>query len=301
MRAESELRFKAWGESRFTSGSTPTTYRYTGQREQSQLSIYFYGARWYDPALSRFLSPDSIIPGVGNSQAWDRFAYALNNPLSYSDPTGHLPTNPPNLAVQIARIGVAVWDILTVAPVKDDRAPNPTSQDATGWLVDRINEDVHAPTTQAIRHDWTSGDTWRKADALKTWTSMVRTGAVWDYKVDIRQAEKKAGGITLDGMNSQLVANIHFGAIGRAAGFPEKLLEFGAGVFQIYDNGIKKNDWKSVGPPSCYFDDPRDNWGIKYGSWLYDNYGNRFGSMKRGEFSRAMKQYIRLKGAPPLE
>ena len=42
----SELRFKAWGESRFTYGNTPTTYRYTGQREQSQLSrIYFYGAR----------------------------------------------------------------------------------------------------------------------------------------------------------------------------------------------------------------------------------------------------------------
>jgi len=44
-----ELRFKAWGEQRYASGTTPTTYRYTGQREQSQLSIYFYGARWYDP------------------------------------------------------------------------------------------------------------------------------------------------------------------------------------------------------------------------------------------------------------
>ena len=84
-----ELRFKAWGESRFTYGSTPTTYRYTGQREQSQLSIYFYGARWYDPALSRFLSPDSIIPGAGNSQAWDKFAYALNSPVNFIDPTGH--------------------------------------------------------------------------------------------------------------------------------------------------------------------------------------------------------------------
>ena len=30
-----ELRFKAWGETRYTYGSTPTAYRYTGQCEQS--------------------------------------------------------------------------------------------------------------------------------------------------------------------------------------------------------------------------------------------------------------------------
>ena len=89
-----ELRFKAWGEQRYASGSTPTTYRYTGQREQSQLSIYFYGARWYDPQLSRFLSPDTIIPGAGNSQAWDRFAYALNSPIRFIDPTGHASATP---------------------------------------------------------------------------------------------------------------------------------------------------------------------------------------------------------------
>ena len=41
------------------------------------------------PNLSRFLSPDTIIPSVGNSQAWDRFAYALNSPIRFVDPTGH--------------------------------------------------------------------------------------------------------------------------------------------------------------------------------------------------------------------
>ena len=79
-----ELRYKAWGETRFTYGSTPTTYRYTGQKELSQLSIYFYYfycSRYYDPSLSRFIQPDTIVPNPGDPRAWDRFAYVLNNPL----------------------------------------------------------------------------------------------------------------------------------------------------------------------------------------------------------------------------
>ena len=46
-------------------------------------------ARWYDPVLGRFAQADTIIPGAGNPLAWDRYAYTLDNPLRYSDPSGH--------------------------------------------------------------------------------------------------------------------------------------------------------------------------------------------------------------------
>jgi hypothetical protein len=39
--------------------------------------------------LGRFLSPDTIIPGAANPQAFNRYSYVLNNPLKYTDPTGH--------------------------------------------------------------------------------------------------------------------------------------------------------------------------------------------------------------------
>ncbi len=114
-----ELRFKAWGESRFTYGSTPTTYRYTGQREQSQLSIYFYGARWYDPALSRFLSPDSIVPLQSQGvQAWDRYAYVNNNPLTYNDPDGHF-VNVAAGAIIGATIGVGLYALNIMSSHQD--------------------------------------------------------------------------------------------------------------------------------------------------------------------------------------
>jgi hypothetical protein len=43
-----ELRYKAWGEQRLSSGTMPTTYHYTGQREDSYINLYWYNSRWYD-------------------------------------------------------------------------------------------------------------------------------------------------------------------------------------------------------------------------------------------------------------
>jgi hypothetical protein len=52
--------------------------------------LYFYGARWYDSALGRFGSPDTLIPEASQGvQAWDRYAGMNNNPVRYNDPSGH--------------------------------------------------------------------------------------------------------------------------------------------------------------------------------------------------------------------
>jgi len=82
--------YKAFGETRFSSGNLGTDYKFIGQREQAELGLYFYGARWFDPSVGRFISPDTIVPtGTQGTQAWDRYAYVNNNPVRYTDPTGH--------------------------------------------------------------------------------------------------------------------------------------------------------------------------------------------------------------------
>jgi RHS repeat-associated protein len=83
-----EMRYYPWGGTRYTYGTTPTSFRYTGQRE-AEVGLYYYGARYYDPSLGRFISPDSIIPNPGDPVSYDRFAYVRNNPLKYIDPSGH--------------------------------------------------------------------------------------------------------------------------------------------------------------------------------------------------------------------
>jgi len=47
--------------------------------------------RWYEPRLGRFVSADTVVPNPGNPQDLNRYAYTRNNPLRYTDPTGHCP------------------------------------------------------------------------------------------------------------------------------------------------------------------------------------------------------------------
>jgi RHS repeat-associated protein len=75
------------GETRSSTGDTPTDYQYTGQRNESGIGLYYYNARWYDAALGRFAQADTVIPpGV---QGYDRYAYTNNSPLNATDPSGH--------------------------------------------------------------------------------------------------------------------------------------------------------------------------------------------------------------------
>jgi len=82
------LRYMAWGEERYEDGAGLTDNRYTGQRKEGY-GLYFYQARWYDPALGRFAQADSIIPQPGDPREWDRYGYVRNNPVNETDSSGH--------------------------------------------------------------------------------------------------------------------------------------------------------------------------------------------------------------------
>ena len=86
-----ELRYYPYGDSaRYNPGGQITTYRFTGQRWDPGTGLYFYGARWYDPLIGRFIQADTIVPSPGDPQSLNRYSYVLNNPLKYNDPSGHI-------------------------------------------------------------------------------------------------------------------------------------------------------------------------------------------------------------------
>src|SRR5262249_16482481 len=43
----------------------------------------------YDPYLNHCTQPERILPDPYNPQDWDRYSYGRNNPLRYTDPSGH--------------------------------------------------------------------------------------------------------------------------------------------------------------------------------------------------------------------
>ncbi len=63
---------------------------FTGHVQLDRVGLIHMGGRAYDPKLGRFTSPDPIIQAPENSQNLNRYSYVLNNPLSYTDPTGHM-------------------------------------------------------------------------------------------------------------------------------------------------------------------------------------------------------------------
>ena len=93
-----ELNYDPWGRKR-----NPETWDYyTGYKHLTSSDRGFGGheqmdfmdmvnmdGRMYDPYLGRFLSPDPYVQAPDNTQSLNRYAYCLNNPLSYTDPTGY--------------------------------------------------------------------------------------------------------------------------------------------------------------------------------------------------------------------
>jgi len=62
---------------------------YTGHKQISGLDIIHMNGRIYDPTLGRFLQADPHIQAPKNSQNYNRYSYVLNNPMSYTDPSGY--------------------------------------------------------------------------------------------------------------------------------------------------------------------------------------------------------------------
>jgi len=61
---------------------------YTTQEHLDVFGLINLNGRMYEPLTARFLSPDNYVQAPGFSQSFNRYGYAWNNPLSYTDPDG---------------------------------------------------------------------------------------------------------------------------------------------------------------------------------------------------------------------
>jgi RHS repeat-associated protein len=71
-----------------TSGGTSDVKLYTGQFADDINNQYYYGARYYNPHIGKFMQPDPVIQAVYDPQFLNHYAYVRNNPYLLIDPNG---------------------------------------------------------------------------------------------------------------------------------------------------------------------------------------------------------------------
>ena len=97
---ESRSSFDVWGKRRdpatwvtpapgtFTAAPTATDRGYTGHENIDELGLVHMNGRIYDPEIGKFLSADPTLQFPESTQGYNRYAYAGNNPLTFTDPSG---------------------------------------------------------------------------------------------------------------------------------------------------------------------------------------------------------------------
>lgn len=112
-----EVHYLPFGSAWSDTNATLTTHKFTGQELDAETGLYYYGARYYNPQLGRFISADTIVGNPGDPQDLNRYTYAGNNPLLYTDPTGHFKLSSFFKAVAIGVAGGAAFVLSGGNPV----------------------------------------------------------------------------------------------------------------------------------------------------------------------------------------
>lgn len=94
-------------------GTKPKSYLFTGKERDSESGNDYFGARYYASSMGRFSSPDPSNLSVDwwLPQTWNRYSYALNNPLTVVDKNGLWPAYVHNSIIDEAFPGMSKEDL----------------------------------------------------------------------------------------------------------------------------------------------------------------------------------------------
>ncbi|OKP89736.1 hypothetical protein A3848_13160 [Paenibacillus sp. P32E] len=84
--------YDEWGNITSQLEGTSNSFKYTGEVYDAETGLYYLRARYYDPSMGRFLNEDTVEGQIDNPLSQNLYTYVHNNPLIYSDPSGHMMT-----------------------------------------------------------------------------------------------------------------------------------------------------------------------------------------------------------------
>jgi len=83
------LEYDPWGAISRSEGTLDPDQRFTGQKLDPETGLYYYGGRYYDAEIGRFISADPFVQSPFDPQNLNRYSYVLNSPQNYIDPDGY--------------------------------------------------------------------------------------------------------------------------------------------------------------------------------------------------------------------
>ncbi len=228
--------YAAFGSETFAlNPNLPFDPRFTDQTYDLDTGLYYYRARYYDPALARFISPDTLVPDPTTPHSYNRYTYVRNNPLRWVDPTGHYESADafdPDAAAANDRqndravdfYGFDLMDALETAPSASNPHSDPqstireitTARDTTIGQKPSSNwvERLASPSPTTVpEHPWHQPNTEVTLDDTKQGYSIV--AGVGGSLVAISGVEANVGVVVSVGEKIDLGV---FGSIGPAAG-----------------------------------------------------------------------------------
>lgn len=150
-------------------------YMFTGRRYDSETANYYYRARYYKPAIGRFLQTDpwGTVPDGGELNWFDPrgqydpllyatslnlYEYARNNPVTWNDPTGEFPGCAPCITCLVGSAVVCTYNCM-----KD-----PCNQNGGTWDCEN----------DCMKRFWWSGDGggWKKTLRVACWGACIFCG-----------------------------------------------------------------------------------------------------------------------------
>ena len=238
-------------------------FRYRSYYYDNETELYCLNNRYYNPEWGRFLSPDSIIGANGDILSCNLYVYVSNNPINNYDSNG-------NSIISIIKSAVKT---ITKTVKKVVNTVKKTVSQQKKNLPDYSNElnKVLITNTIEAKHFQKVADF---ESELEYFYNSVNSNARWDYKVKKRwEADIKVPYLGVTGefiFNGEVITaedfgNLHFGFIGKAMGFTDKILFMGGG-YAAHDGNF---DLSILSGP--YFgDDPNDHKYIQKGIDMYN-------------------------------
>jgi RHS repeat-associated protein len=78
-----------WNFNASFENETDVTVGFTGHVGEEDAGMIWMESRHYDSHAGRFVEPDTIVANPKSTQGWARYVYVENDPVNYTDPTGH--------------------------------------------------------------------------------------------------------------------------------------------------------------------------------------------------------------------